>query len=192
MPLFDHFSFIAPVYDHAIRLGEMEGFIRRAALPTNGWLLDAGGGTGRVAYALRAQADHLVVADVSRGMLAQAKQKGSLHTVNGETEQLPFSNSSFDRVIMVDALHHVADQAQTARELWRVLKPGGRIIIEELDIRTLIVKLVAVGEKIALMRSHFIAPPKIVALFSLYSPQSQIETEGYNAWVILEKPTIIG
>jgi demethylmenaquinone methyltransferase/2-methoxy-6-polyprenyl-1,4-benzoquinol methylase len=188
MPLFDHFSFIAPFYDRAIRLGEMNDFIRRAALPINGWLLDAGGGTGRVSNVLRDQAAHLVVADVSLGMLAQARQKGGLHTIAGETERLPFFSSSFDRIIMVDALHHVANHAQTAREMWRVLKPGGRIVIEELDVRTLIIKLVALGEKIALMRSHFITPPQIVALFSNTSAQSQIETEGYNAWIIIEKP----
>jgi demethylmenaquinone methyltransferase/2-methoxy-6-polyprenyl-1,4-benzoquinol methylase len=187
MPLFDHFSLIAPFYDRAIRLGEINNFIRRAALPTHGWLLDAGGGTGRVTNALCEQAGHLVVADISMGMLAQAQSKGGLISVNAETERLPFPNSQFDRVIMVDALHHVADHAQTANELWRVLKPGGRIVIEEPDVRTLIVKLVALGEKIALMRSHFLAPPRIAALFTYENAQSHIETEGYNAWVIVEK-----
>ena len=47
---------------------------------------------------------------------------------------------------MVDALHHVADQEATIRELWRLLKPGGRIIIEEPDIRRFEVKLLALIE----------------------------------------------
>ena len=89
---------------------------------------------------------------------------------------------------MVDALHHVIDQGQTAREMYRVLKPGGRIVIEEPDIRSFYVKLIAVGEKLLLMRSHFLSPPKIVDLFSFDSSKTAIhETEG-NAWVVIEKP----
>ena len=38
---------------------------------------------------------------------------------------------SFERVIMVDALHHVYNHARAAAELWRFVKPGGRIVIEE-------------------------------------------------------------
>ena len=59
---------------------------------------------------------------------------------------------------MVDALHHVIHQGQTAREMYRVLKPGGRIVIEEPDIRKFGVKLIAVAEKLLLMRSHFLSP----------------------------------
>ena len=68
-----------------------------------------------------------------------------------------FKDKSFDRVIMVDALHHVKDYRITIHELWRVLMPGGRIVIEEPDIQTFPVKLMALVEKIALMRSHFIS-----------------------------------
>jgi len=45
---------------------------------------------------------------------------------------------SFDRVLMVDALHHVVNQAETICELYRVLKPGGRLVIEEPDLRNLL------------------------------------------------------
>jgi demethylmenaquinone methyltransferase/2-methoxy-6-polyprenyl-1,4-benzoquinol methylase len=88
---------------------------------------------------------------------------------------------------MVDALHHVIDQQQTADELWRVLKPGGRLVIEEPDIRAWSVKLIAAFEKLALMRSHFLAPPQVVSLFAHQPAKAWIETKGYNAWVIVEK-----
>ncbi len=57
---------------------------------------------------------------------------------------------------MVNALHHVCNQQETVNELWRTLQPGGRIVIEEPDVRTFAVKLFALGEKLALMRSHFL------------------------------------
>ena len=67
-----------------------------------------------------------------------------------------------------------------------MLKPGGRLVIEEPDVRTWQVKIVAVVEKLALMRSHFLSPPQIAALLP---PEAKIkiEKEGYNAWVIVEK-----
>ncbi len=187
MPLIDHFSLLAPFYETAIRLGNVQAFMQRAALPVNGWMLDAGGGTGRVSYALRHQAKYIVVADESWGMLKQASAKNGLLSVRGVTETLPFAAERFDRIIMVDALHHVADHQQSLGELWRVLKPGGRIVIEEPDVRTLIVKLVAIGEKLALMRSHFLAPPRIAAMFPNQNARKHIEVEGYNAWVMIEK-----
>jgi demethylmenaquinone methyltransferase/2-methoxy-6-polyprenyl-1,4-benzoquinol methylase len=47
----------------------------------------------------------------------------------------------------------------------RVLEPEGRSVIEEPDIRTFGVKLVALAEKILLMRSHFLSPIQIASLF---------------------------
>ena len=88
-------------------------------------------------------------------------------------------------MIIVDALHHVIDQQQTADELWRVLKPGGRLVIEEPDIRVWSVKLMAVFEKLALRRSHFLSPSQIAALFARRQTKVLIETRGYNAWVVL-------
>ena len=180
-----HFHFLAPFYDRLIHFTRLEQTLKVLGLPHAGSLLDAGGGTGRVAEALRPHIGSVVVADVSRGMLAQAGQKGLTATC-AESERLPFPDGSFDRVLMVDALHHVVHQGETVRELHRVLKPGGRLVIEEPDLRTFSVKLIAIAEKLALMRSHFLAPNQIAALMPS-SAQVRIESEEYTAWVIAEK-----
>ena len=86
---------------------------------------------------------------------------------------------------MVDALHHVIDHAYTAREMFRVLKPGGVLVIEEPDIRTFGVKLIAIAEKLLLMRSHFLAPDAILKLFS--DGEKQIKVVDGTAWVIIKK-----
>ena len=67
-----------------------------------------GGGTGRVSSAIRDLVDEVVIADVSFGMLDKA-DRASLKPVCGGSESLPFADNSFERVIMVDALHHVID-----------------------------------------------------------------------------------
>lgn len=187
MPILDHFGILAPYYDRLIRLKQVDQLARLAALPVDGYVLDAGGGTGRVAHAIKGFARQVVVADLSLGMLQQAKTKNSLWLACTHTEKLPFLDATFDRIIMVDALHHVCDHAETARELWRVLKPGGRILIEEPDVRTLAVKMVALFEKIALMRSHFLVPASIEKLFLFPQAQTRIEVDGFNAWVVVDK-----
>lgn len=183
--MFDHFDLLAPIYDRAIPFSRLELMLKMVDLPVDGLLLDVGGGTGRVASALRPYVRAALVADFSPGMLAQATRKG-LPALQTPAERLPFVSGTIERIIMVDALHHVINQKETIAELWRVLRPGGRLVIEEPDIRTLTVKLAAVGEKLALMRSHFLSPPKIAALFPSQA-NIKIETESYNAWVIVEK-----
>jgi ubiquinone/menaquinone biosynthesis C-methylase UbiE len=184
---FDHFNFLAPFYDRVISFNRADRLITLLRLPVHGRILDAGGGTGRVAQALAGQASQVVVADVSMGMLRQAALKPGLIQVNSHTEALPFPDNFFERILMVDALHHVHNHSHTAQELWRVLKTGGFLVIEEPDIRTMTIKVVAIMEKLALMRSHFLSPPRIRNLFSFPQAQVRIEREGYSAWVIVEK-----
>jgi len=183
--MFDHFDILAPIYDQAIPFSRLEFMLKMVGLPVDGLLLDAGGGTGRIAAALRPYVRNAFVADFSRGMLIQAQEKGLLG-IQAPAENLPFQSESFDRIIMVDALHHVHKQSLAVVEMFRLLKPNGILVIEEPDIRTWQVKIVASLEKLALMRSHFLSPPEITRLFPSRAKVS-IKTEGYNAWVIATK-----
>lgn len=185
--MLDHFGFLAPFYERFIKPKSPDILSEFLDLPVDGTLLDVGGGTGRVSGFLTDQAGKVIVADLSEKMLLQSHAKNGLTPVCSHAEKLPFPDNYFERVIMVDALHHVCNQKETAAELWRVVKPSGKIIIEEPDITHWGVKLVALGEKIALMRSHFLSPAKIKDLFHSQTNNLQIHTEGYNAWVIIEK-----
>lgn len=187
MPVFDHFGLIARFYDRAIPLRNVEHVIQYIGLPIEGRLLDAGGGTGRVAQALRHYAQQVVVSDLSLGMLRQGKSKNGLQFTCAHTEHLPFPDDTFERVIMVDALHHVCNHQETANEMWRVLKPGGRIVIEEPDIRQFSVKFIALAEKLALMRSHFIPVERISKLFDHSNARIWHQMDGFNIFVIVEK-----
>ena len=185
--MFDHFGFLAPFYEHFIKPKAPEILSRLLELPVEGTLLDVGGGTGRVSGFFTDQAGKVINADLSEKMLHQSLGKDGLEPVCSHAEKLPFPDGYFERVIMVDALHHVCDQKETAAELWRVLKPGGIIIIEEPNIKSWGVKLVALGEKIALMRSHFLAPIEIENLYSSYTENLETHIEGHNAWIVIHK-----
>jgi demethylmenaquinone methyltransferase/2-methoxy-6-polyprenyl-1,4-benzoquinol methylase len=181
---FDHFDLIARLYAR-VEYSKTETMREMAALPApHARLLDVGGGTGRVSSALCGFVNDIVLADISFGMLTHSP-RAALRPVRSYSESLPFPDDSFARVIMVDALHHVADHAHTAREMFRVLQPGGRIVIEEPDIETFGVKLIALAEKLLLMRSHFLSAHRIAALFP--SAKTSIHKNDSTAWVVVEK-----
>jgi ubiquinone/menaquinone biosynthesis C-methylase UbiE len=187
MKSFNHFDILAPYYDRFIKPKGDERFGVMCRLPANGLMLDAGGGTGNKSHHLAGLITRIIIADSSFGMLKEASAKESLVPVCSETEQLPFSDQSFARVIMVDALHHVANHRTTISELWRVLQPGGWIVIEEPDIRTPPVKIMAVIEKLALMRSHFLSPQRIADAFEYQDAEVGIVSENNTAWVVIHK-----
>ncbi len=190
MPLIDHFHILSPIYEKVIPLRNREEIIHHTALPVDGNLLDAGGGTGRVIKGLKGLATKIYLLDLSLSMLDQAADIPEITRINAHTEAFPFPTEFFDRIIMIDALHHVCDHQETIDEMWRVLKPGGRIVIQEPDYNRFAVKLVALAEKIALMRSHFLSPEQIKDLFSKFQAhQIEVIQKDFNAWVTVDKST---
>jgi demethylmenaquinone methyltransferase/2-methoxy-6-polyprenyl-1,4-benzoquinol methylase len=92
-------------------------------------LADIGGGTGNYALALKREGWEPVVVDRSAEMLAQATAKG-LETVESDAQRLPFEDERFDAVTMISMLHHVEDRRAALAEARRILRPGGRLVLE--------------------------------------------------------------
>jgi len=190
-PFFDHFSLVSRYYDRLFPVLNAERLRELLQLPAAGRVLDLGGGTGQVAQALRGFVDEIVVLDESVGMLHQARLKG-LPAVRGEAERLPFANGAFTRILMVDTFHHLRDQRQAAAELLRVLAPGGRLVIEEPDVERTPVRLIALAEKLALMRSHFFSPQAVLEMFEAAGGRVCLEREGGKFWAVVEAPAEVG
>ncbi len=184
-----HFDFIVPwVYGHLThrRIGPPpRRLLRLAAVESHHRVLDVGGGAGRIARHL-AQARPVVIVDPSPFMLAEARKHPRLRPVRGFAEHLPFANGSFDRVIIVDALHHMRDQKAALQEAWRVLAPGGRLVLEEPNPAHSVGRFIALGERLLGMPSRFHTPQQLAEHF----PQAQviIETADWRAWVVVHKP----
>jgi len=108
----------------------------------------------------------------------------------GLAEQFPFADGAFDRVVMVDAFQHLHDQHVAAKETLRVLRPGGRLVIEEPDIRRWAVKWTALGERLLLMRSRFYSIADLVGIFKEAGARIVAIEEGhdYNVRLAVERP----
>ncbi|MCX7046043.1 MAG: class I SAM-dependent methyltransferase [Candidatus Sumerlaeota bacterium] len=183
--MLDHFDTLAPIYERLVPPSDPSVLASLLELTPGCALLDAAGGTGRVAGLFAARVARAVVCDASPRMLEQARRKG-LETAQAEVEALPFGDATFDRILLVDAFHHVRDQRTALRELLRVLKPGGRLVIEEPDIRRLPVKLVALLEKLLLMRSHFVSPACMSAMIADSGGRAKVAREGrFRVWIIV-------
>jgi demethylmenaquinone methyltransferase/2-methoxy-6-polyprenyl-1,4-benzoquinol methylase len=184
----DHFDLVAPIYDRFMSKAKTDLLESICALPTSGRLLDAGGGTGRLAMALVGRASQIVVADSSLKMLAQARKKEGLDAVGSMVETLPFPDACFDRILMTDTYNHLADQDASLGQLWRVLAPGGRLVIQEPDLSRFYVRLIALGEKLLRMRSHFVHAEQIVAKLVALGAQARAFKKANVAWVVADKP----
>ena len=185
--MIDHFGIIAPFYDKIFKVGDISKLIECLNLKNLEFVLDAGGGTGRISSELSKTGIKIIVADSSFQMVKRARQEKNLWSVCCVVEHMAFQNESLECILMVDALHHVENQRQTLKELWRILKPGGRIVIQEPDIRKLLIKFIALIEKMLRMRSKFLDAEEVTLLFDGINPNYYTERDDSHYYIIIKK-----
>ena len=107
--------------------------IRWARIGPGDRVLDVGCGTGIHTLAIATQTGATVYGlEPAAEMLGKAVAKPAAGRVNwaqGRAEQLPFPDGAFDVVTLMMVIHHVVDRPAAVRELYRVLRPGGRALI---------------------------------------------------------------
>lgn len=94
-------------------------------------ILDLGAGNGGVSLALANEARNRVVAAdvVFNSELASLRAKLPFDHVLASADALPFEDASFDAVLCLEAIEHLPDPAGAAKEMMRILKPGGQVMI---------------------------------------------------------------
>lgn len=131
-------QFAGHVWDLLLR--RRVGHLVRAAsgcVPANPLGLDLGCGLGRQRHALREAGFRVIGVDPARALLQQGRV-GDGGAAAGNALALPFRSGTFDFVYTVGVLHHVGDpraQALAVAEIRRVLRPGGRLIVQESNPR---------------------------------------------------------
>ncbi len=90
-------------------------------------VLDVGSGAGNMAHHLAHYGTYLGV-DVNPKPLRVARERG-LPVFLGSAETLPYADASFDLVALLDTVEHIPDDRAVFAESYRVLKPGGKLLV---------------------------------------------------------------
>ena len=106
--------------------------------PKAGWkALDVGTGTGHTAFAFAPAVAWVTAVDLTEAMLKQAERMrkdrgyGNVELRVADVHALPFPDGAFDLVTCRRAAHHFSDIAGALGEMHRVLKPGGRLVVDD-------------------------------------------------------------
>jgi SAM-dependent methyltransferase len=91
--------------------------------------LDIGADNGVISYLLRQRGGRWYSADLDTGAVESIRQLVHDQVYQLDGSATPFPDHTFDQIVIVDYLEHIADDRAFVRELVRILKPGGRVII---------------------------------------------------------------
>lgn len=104
-------------------------------------ILDLAGGTGDLTAKfseLVGSEGKVILADINDSMLKVGREKlrdkgvvGNVEYVQANAEELPFEDNSFDVITIAFGLRNVTDKDKAIRSMYRVLKPGGRLLVLE-------------------------------------------------------------
>lgn len=106
-------------------------------------ILDVGSGGGQLALDLKTKKESLRLTgvDLSSSQVDRARRRGAkarahVSFLQASALDLPFADGSFDLVYSVDCLKHWPDRARGLRECVRVIRPGGTLLLTEIDRET--------------------------------------------------------
>lgn len=139
----DAFARIANRYvlaNHVLSGGADIWWRKRVAARIRRWqparLLDVASGTGDLALEIQQQCPdcEVIATDFCAEMLAHASSRGVARTMVADALQLPFPDVGFDVVTVAFGLRNMADYPAALREMRRVLKPGGHLLILDFSL----------------------------------------------------------
>ena len=150
----EHYNRISRYYDgfgfsFLKRLFEFRLYVEmRNYLESGDAVLDIACGSGNMSFELATKFQRVYGIDISKGMLNRAKLKmktaeaknSRIGFIYGDGETLPFKGESFDAVTCILAIEHFPDTERAISEMKRVLKDGGVLVFNLLELRDGVLK----------------------------------------------------
>lgn len=106
----------------------LDGVIEDLRLPARAEILDAGCGSGRNMIDL-ARHGTVTGVELSRTSVELARERASGEVIEGSVLEMPFTVGRFDLAASLDVIEHLEDDLAALRELRRVVKPGGTLLV---------------------------------------------------------------
>jgi 2-polyprenyl-3-methyl-5-hydroxy-6-metoxy-1,4-benzoquinol methylase len=137
----DEASKIGPYHGGNGRIDRAVDLILNEDFPRSGTLIDVGGSTGNLGYALRDYFSDRITLDISEACRVPAESKGNTFIcANVDNSGIPMPDErsdgpSADMIVALDFIEHILDPEHFARECFRTLKSGGKVLVNTPNIQ---------------------------------------------------------
>ena len=120
--------------DYSVFLRQLKRIIKPDKIKQGSTVLDCGCGTGRGALKFAKMGCRVTASDISSKMVQKTVENAKnlefeVEGVTADCISLPFKDNSFDFVTLSAALHHIEEVDKALKEFYRVLKPGGALLL---------------------------------------------------------------
>jgi SAM-dependent methyltransferase len=132
----------------------------------------------------------IYVLDESKGMLAKVKQNSKVKPIIGDALNTNFEKESIDIVTMVDSLHHIDNHPELMKEMHRILKVGGKILILDLEREDIRIKLLKIFEFFLFGKLNYRTSKEVITLLSEKFNVIKHIDKKYYYFILAEKPDL--
>lgn len=108
-----------------------ERLLAKIAVPFAGDVLDVGCMDGRVSSGIARTARSVTGVDIAPSPVWETLRRDGLRFLCADAQRLPLEDASFDLVIAGSMLHHASSPTRVIREMLRVMRPGGTLVLIE-------------------------------------------------------------
>lgn len=173
--LFDYYFRAYDEFMKMFKLDNNQAILQRVETqnrPLN--IADIGGGTGLLADTLIRLGHQVTIIDPSENMTNIARQRNPQVIIVNEAFEKSSLKQSYDLIIMRDCLHHLPDHPAVLTKIFRWLKEGGMVIIQEFSPRSLSARLLFFLERCSLEKIFPVYEEEIARLMAQAGFKSEL------------------
>jgi SAM-dependent methyltransferase len=123
-------------FEHWSRKYEYPWFVLRGNFQPDLQVLDVGGGDSILQYRMAQLSKSVTNLDITNYHWNRIKERAlhkqfgdNISFVQGDARDMPFRDALFSRVVCASVIEHIEDPEKVVKEMWRVLAPGGRLLV---------------------------------------------------------------